>query len=131
MLHEDTSFKSAQKNEGFTLSKPNANAEVHLDFVAPQAPARPVVLEFGGANTAVPKPPTPSSSGTPYTGFNPSLSSAPIASAGSRNVSQIGSSLPPPIPKPPVPPQGAVPLPKPPQPPTPPQKEKVIVKNFL
>jgi hypothetical protein len=143
MLHEDTSFKAAEKNAGFTLSKPGAGAEVHMAQGTSQTPARPAVLEFGGA-----KPPTPpqnkptaasAPSATHYTELKLSLSAVPTANSGQRNVSQIAPS----IPKPPTSPQSAVPVPRPPQPPQiqqmppvpqspkPPQNNKPIVKDFL
>ena len=143
MLHQDTTFKAPKKNEDFTLSKPGANAEVHLDMISPQAPTRPAVLEFGGAAASAPKPSAPATNGTRYSEFNPSLSSAPIASAGQRNVSQIAPAVP--TPKPAAAPSPiAMPIPHPPQaqqlpqtprppqtPPQPSQKPTVVVKDFL
>jgi hypothetical protein len=131
MLHEDTSFKAIEKNAGFTLSKPGAGAEVRMGQHASQTPARPAVLEFGGMKPPTPpqnKPsPAPVSSSTHYTELKLSLSAVPAADSGPRNVSQIAPS----IPKPPTPPQAAVPIPRPPQPPKLPQSNKPIVKNFL
>lgn len=130
MLHEDTTFKPAEKNEGFTLSKPSATAEMHMGVGMSQAPARPAVLEFGGMKIPVPKPPTPATGGAYHGGFG----------IGSRNVSQIMPAIPVPIPKPPTPitmpsalmSASSVPLPQPPKPPAPPsQISKPIVKDFL
>jgi hypothetical protein len=147
MLHEDTTFKPAEKNEGFTLQKPNASAEMHMGTGVPQAPIRPAVLEFGGMKTPVPKPPALITGGTYHGELRPPLSSAPIAGIGSRNVSQIMPavpvSVPTPLPKPlaatpisagsiptpPRPPQETAQIPKPPTPP--PQNSKPIVKDFL
>jgi hypothetical protein len=131
MLHEDTVFKPAEKNEGFTLPKPNANAEMHMATGTSQAPIRPAVLEFGGAKIPVPNTTATTTSGTYYGGFGSSLSSTPIAGAGSRNVSQIMPTVPVPIPKPPAPlttPSASASTNSVPMPPQPP---KAIVKDFL
>ena len=132
MLHEDTTFKPAEKNEGFTLPKPNASAEMHMATGTSQAPIRPAVLEFGGAKIPVPNPTATTTSGAYHGGFGSSLSSTPITGAGSRNVSQIMPTVPVPIPKPPAPlttpsatSASTNSVPMPPQPP------KSIVKDFL
>ncbi len=147
MLHEDTSFKAAEKNSGFTLSRPGAGADAHIQGgpVVP-APPKPAVLEFGG----VPKPPaatkqnnTPQSGAVHYSDFKVSLSAMPTVSSGPRNVDQVVP--PPPVPVPtattaplPTPPTpSAIPVSRPPQapqvpqPPKPPQSNKPIVKDFL
>ncbi len=142
MLHEDTIFKPAEKNEGFILPKPGAGVEMHMGAGVPQAPTRPAVLEFGGVKIPVPKPPTPTTAGAYRGEFGSSLSSTPVAGAGPRNVSQIMPvarvSVPLPVPKPPAtittPPTPPRPLQATihiPQPPTPPQPPKPIVKDFL
>ncbi len=142
MLHEDTIFKPAEKNEGFTLLKPGAGVEMHMGAGVSQAPTRPAVLEFGGAKIPVPKPPTPTTGGAYRGEFGSSLSSTPVAGAGPRNVSQIMPvarvSVPLPVPKPPAPITTPPTPPRPlqatihiPQPPTPPQPPKPIVKDFL
>jgi hypothetical protein len=160
MLHEDTTFKPAEKNVGFTLSKPGGSAEMSISRGTAQAPTRPAVLEFGGsaksAGTSIPKPPAgPSSSARPM-GFGPSFASMPTSNIGARNVSQIMPTVTPatsvPIPKPPTPPTPqknfaasfiSIPTPRPPQVPQPPkppvpqniptasQLSKPIVKDFL
>jgi hypothetical protein len=126
MLHEDAAFKPAEKNTSFTLSKPGSADEMNLSRGGvPQAPARPAVLEFGGATAAgisVPKPPTPASSSARPVGFGSSFASMPTANIGTRNVSQIVPTAS--VPMPPRPPQA------PPVPPTP-QPDKPIVKDFL
>lgn len=127
MLHEDTTFKSAEKNVSFTLSKPGGAAEMSMNRGAAvlPAPTRPAVLEFGGsapAGTSAPKPPTPASSSASPVGFGPSFASMPTANIGTRNVSQIVPTAS--VPIPPRPPQA------PPKPPTP-QPNKPIVKDFL
>ncbi len=144
MLHEDTSFKAAEKNSGFTLSRPGAGADAHIQGgpVVP-APPKPAVLEFGG----VPKPPaaikqnnTPQSGAVHYSDFKVSLSTMPTVNSGPRNVDQVVP--PPPVPMPaattaplPTPPTpSAIPVPRPPQAPQapkPPQSNKPIVKDFL
>ena len=125
MLHEDTVFKSAEKNANLTLSKPGGGAEMNMNrgVVAVPAPTRPAVLEFGGGavvGTSAPKPPTPTSSTTRPMGFGPSFASVPTANTGARDVSQIVPTTSVPIPKPPT-------SPKPPEP----QPGKPIVKDFL
>lgn len=144
ILHEDTTFKAAEKNAGFTLSRPGSGAEVHMSQGATQAPTRPAVLEFGGVKApAAPNKPsaTPSSNAVHYTELKLSLSSVPTADTGPRSVSQIGASVP--VPTPPMPNSNAATVPRPPQiqqplqPPKPPQisqnpqKDKPIVKDFL
>ncbi len=148
MLHEDTAFKAAEKNTGFTLSKPGSGAEVHMNQSPSQAPARPAVLEFGGIHPSTPpqnKPTTTSSSSaTHYTELKLSLSAIPTVNSGPRNINQVTSPLAqPPIPNPSTPSAGStqntVPIPRPPQPlasmppqpPKPPQNNKPIVKDFL
>ena len=148
MLHEDTAFKAAEKNTGFTLSKPGSGAEVHMNQSPSQAPARPAVLEFGGIHPSTPpqnKPTTTSSSSaTHYTELKLSLSAIPTVNSGPRNINQVTSPLAqPPIPNPSTPSAGStqntVPIPRPPeplasmppQPPKPPQNDKPIVKDFL
>jgi hypothetical protein len=138
MLHEDTTFKPAEKNVSFTLSKPGGAAEMNLNRGVPQAQSRPVVLEFGGAvKPPVPKPPAPASSSP-----RPML-----VNIGTRNVSQIVPMASAPIPKPPTPPIPPRPpqtpmasssqVPQPPKPPAAqnmppiPQPNKPIVKDFL
>ncbi len=142
MLHEDTTFKPAEKNVGFTLVKPQGGAEMNLGNGPAAAPARPAVLEFGGTKSAdisVPKPPTPASSSVRPMGFGSSFPSAPTTNTGTRNVSQIVLNMSMPVPKPPTAPTPPMP-PRPPQassmPPTPPstsvaQSDKPIVKDFL
>jgi hypothetical protein len=127
MLHEDTTFKPAEKNAGFMLSKSGGTAEMSMNRGVPQAPARAAVLEFGGgARTPIPKPPMPTSS-----------SARPMTiSTGARNVSQIMPTMPAPVLKPPAPPMPPRPSQAPPKPPTPPsasiaQPNKPIVKDFL
>lgn len=141
MLHEDTKFTAAEKNAGFTLARPGGGAQISLNTTQSKPVARPAVLEFGGTPSA-PKPSAPNPvppQKQNYSEFKRSLSSAPTENSGPRNVSQIL----PPAPVPPAPPtppasQISVPVPRPPQKPTPPpqapqppQKEKVITKNFL
>lgn len=122
MLHEDTSFKAPEKNAGFTLANPRAAAEINMSrsSAGVPTPPRPAVLEFGGV-----KPPAP---GTPaavvhYTDFRSPLASAPTASSGPRNVSQITATpAAPAAPARPVaqiPTPTPVPVPRPPQAPTP------------
>jgi hypothetical protein len=141
MLHEDTSFKAAQKNAGFTLSTPGAGAEIHMGQSTKQAPEKPAFLEFGGAKPSAPKPPAPSPA-LHYTALTLSLSSVPTGDAGPRNVSRITPPVPVPpavpTPKPPMPPVASIPVPpRPPQAPQtsqtpqPPQGAKPIVKDFL
>lgn len=134
MLHEDTTFKPAEKNASFTLSKPEGSAEMSMNRgITTQAPARPAVLEFGGSATqagaSVPKPPAPAWNSThPMTGNN-----------GTRNVSQIMPTMSVPIPRPPqAPTTPSLQIPQPPKPPSPPQNipatpqpGKPIVKDFL
>jgi hypothetical protein len=124
MLHEDTTFKPAEKNASFTLSKPGSADEMNLNRGGvPQAPARAAVLEFGSAtsaSTSVPKPPTPASSSVRLMGFE----------IGARNVSQIVPTASAPIPKPPAPPMPPRPPQAPSTPPAP-QPDKPIVKDFL
>jgi hypothetical protein len=150
MLHEDTSFKAAQKNMDFTFPRPGGGSEVRMGATpTTPAPPRPAVLEFGSVAKPTVAPATgPSSSGaTHYSDFRPSLSTTPMASAGPRNIAQMIPAAPAPtsvptptrgavpsvpVPKPPVPPQP----PRPPQPPqqrgaTPPQNNGPIVKDFL
>lgn len=144
ILHEDTTFKAVDKNAGFTLSKPGAGAEVHMNQTSSvPTPPRPAVLEFGGAKPPTPKPTAaaPSlSSAVHYTELKLSLSAIPAADTGPRTLSQVS----PPAPRPPVPPQDAVPAPprpaqslqspqtpQPAQPQKPPQNNKPIVKDFL
>ena len=130
MLHEDTTFKPAEKNVSFTLSKPGGAAEMSMNRGAAPAPTRPAVLEFGSATsagTSVSKPPTPASSLARPMGFGPSFASMPTANIGTRNVSQIVPTVSAPIPKPPTPP---IP-PRPPQAPATSQPGKPIVKDFL
>jgi hypothetical protein len=122
MLHEDTTFKPAEKNEGFTLPKPNASAEMHMATGTSQAPIRPAVLEFGGAKIPVPKPVVPAVGGAYYSGFGSSLSSTPIASVGSRNISQMMPTVPIPTPSTATPTNSVH---------IPPQPQKPIVKDFL
>jgi hypothetical protein len=130
MLHEDTTFKPAEKNMSFTLSKPGGTAEMSMNSGVAQAPTRPAVLEFGGgaaAGTSVPKPPASASSSARPMGFGSSFSSTPTANIGTRNVSQIMPAMPVPIPRPsqaPITP--SLQIPQPPKPPVPP-----IVKDFL
>jgi hypothetical protein len=130
MLHEDTTFKSAEKNVSFTLSKPGGAAEMSMNRGAAvlPAPTRPAVLEFGGATaagTSAPKPPTPASSSARPVGFGPSFASMPTANIGTRNVSQIVPTAP--APMPPRPPQAPQTSPAP----STPQPNKPIVKDFL
>jgi hypothetical protein len=132
MLHEDTVFKSAEKNTSFTLSKPGGAAEMNMNrgAVVVPAPTRPAVLEFGGgtsAGTSAPKPPASASSSVRPMGFGPSLASMSTTSTGSRDVSRIVPTTSVPIPKPPTPPMP----PRPPQASTTPQSGKSIVRDFL
>jgi hypothetical protein len=154
MLHEDTTFKPAEKNVSFTLSKPGGAAEMNMNRGSvPQTPIRPAVLEFGGATTtgtSVPKPPAATSNSTRPMGFGPSLASMPTTDMGTRNVSRIMPSVipkpPASMPTPPRPPQTpprtpSLQIPQPPKPPAPPQApqnsptapqpNKPIVKDFL
>jgi hypothetical protein len=133
MLHEDTTFKSAEKNLNFSLAKPGDTNEMKMASGAPQAAmsARAAVLEFGTVPVPTPKSTVP----------KPPLSSVPrpLISAGARNVSQITATIAVPMtPKPlaPTAAMNAVPVPRPPQAPiTPkaplPQLDKAIVKDFL
>lgn len=135
MLHEDTVFKSAEKNANLTLSKPGGAAEMNMNrgAVAVPAPTRPAVLEFGGASgagTSAPKPPAPTSSTARPTGFGPSLASMSTTNTGTREVSQIVPTTSVPIPKSPTPPMPPRPAQTPPAPSTP-QPNKPIVKDFL
>jgi hypothetical protein len=131
MLHEDTTFKSAEKNVSFTLSKPGGTAEMSMNRGAAvlPAPTRPAVLEFGGgatsAATSAPKPPAPTSSTARPVGFGPSFASMPTENIGTRNVSQIVPTAP--APMPPRPPQAPQTSPAP----STPQPNKPIVKDFL
>lgn len=123
ILHQDTTFKASEKNTGFTLSRSGVGAEVHLGqgTAVPPPPARPAVLEFGGASSApTNKPPTPPAPGAiHYTEF----------ASGPRNVSQVAPASPS-VPTPPTPP--APPAPGGiPQPPRPPQSNGAIMKDFL
>jgi hypothetical protein len=136
MLHEDTTFKPAEKNIGFTLTKPHGGAEMNLSKGPAAATTRPAVLEFGGASSgdmSVPKPSMPGQSSVRPMGFGSSFPSAPTTNTGSRNVSQIVLTMSTPVPKPPTPPMP----PRPPQvsstPPSTsvPQPDKLIVKDFL
>ncbi|HUC31234.1 MAG TPA: hypothetical protein VMR99_00900 [Candidatus Paceibacterota bacterium] len=155
ILHEDTTFKPAEKNLNFSLAKPGTANEMTTVSDAQKAAARPAVLEFGTGSSRVPTPPKPPT-------FQPSLSSLPTTSGGARNLSQIISAVPVPtpkpvpipIPKPLVPPMNSMPMsaiappiPRPPQPPQPPKPpvaptptpsapivpaaNKPIVKDFL
>jgi hypothetical protein len=155
MLHEDTTFKSSEKNYGFKLSDPKGNAEVDLNSVKQQSVAKPAVLEFGSSTATVGstgQTPSPSHA-VHYTELNSSLSSAPIANSGPRNINQImptapapaepaaplASSAPVPVPMPPRPPQMQTPPPTAPAPAAMPQKpqsqkpaqDQVVVKDFL
>jgi len=135
MLHEDTTFKPAERNAGFTLSNPGGTAEMSLVGSNAQPPTRPAVLEFGGRATstgmAVPKPPISAiNSVRPMT-----------VSGGARNVSQILPTMSVPVPKPPTPPMPPRPpqaaltpssqVPQPPKPPAPQATARPIVKDFL
>jgi hypothetical protein len=129
MLHQDTTFKAAEKNAGFTLTQPGgANVRMGQGAGVP-TPPRPAVLEFGGV-----KPPSPATTAgaVHYTDFKSPLASTPTANGGSRNVSQITgatSATPVPVPRPP---QASIsPAPQPPKPTTPPPSNKPIVKDFL
>lgn len=130
MLHEDTTFKAAEKNASFTLSRPGAGADVHMGQGATiPTPPRPAVLEFGGV-----KPPQ-SSGAVHYTDLKPSLSAMPTANTGPRSVSQVGTPsiapMPPSVQKP-TPSQSAMPpAPMPPRPSQTPQGDRPIVKDFL
>ena len=151
MLHEDTTFKPAARNEGFTLPKSDASAEEHFGAAPQKAPIKPAFLEFSGPSASTTKP---VASGTYQGEFKSSLSSTPVASAGPRTISQVApaaapipatTATPPPLPRPPMPPKpfaapiSTVPVPhapqaataQPSQPPAPPQKDKPIVKDFL
>ena len=161
ILHEDTSFKPAEKNLNFSLAKPGNLDEMKTasGVPVPQAPAKAAVLEFGTVPVPAPKPVVP----------KPPLSSVPMptASTGARNVSQITSAIGAPVaasaapavpvapampkpisapvlmPKPPVPTptqaMNAIPVPRPPQAPQAPtipttpaqQPNKTVVKDFL
>lgn len=130
ILHEDTTFKAAQKNAGFTLTRPGGGADMHMGSGSGvPTPPKPAVLEFGGVSA---KPPAAQTSAIHYTDFKPPLAGAPTANTGPRNVVQIGST-----PTPPTPTQNFVPIPKPPSSPQPPQpvapsqNAKPIVKDFL
>ncbi|MGD1002984.1 MAG: hypothetical protein ABR884_00200 [Minisyncoccia bacterium] len=132
MLHEDTVFKSAEKNMSFTLSKPGDAVEMNMNrgAVVVPAPARPAVLEFGGATaagTSAPKPPAPTSSTARAPGFGSSLASMSTTNTGARNVSQIVPTTSVQIPKSPTSPMP----PQPPQASPAPQPNKSIVKDFL
>lgn len=120
MLHQDTAFKPAEKNVGFTLTKPQSGAEMSFGKSPAQTPIRPAVLEFGsstgGANKPTPKPSVPEFKSAPIT--------APTASGGSRNISQITAPTASPVP----PPSPISAVPKPPAPPTPPKPS--VIKNF-
>lgn len=120
MLHQDTAFKPAEKNAGFTLTKPQSGAEMSFGKSPAQTPIRPAVLEFGsstgGANKPAPKPSVPEFKSAPIT--------APTASGGSRNISQITAPAASPVP----PPSPVSAVPKPPAPPTPPKPP--VIKNF-
>jgi hypothetical protein len=152
MLHEDTTFKAAGKNAGFTLTRPGSGAEVHMAPGVPQAPQKPAFLEFGGANNKPVAPankPTsvPSSGAIHYTELTLSLAAVPTANSGPRSVSQIVSPAPTqvPVPTPPSaptsrPPQAPIQTPaQPPRapsapmptPPPAPPNSKPIVKDFL
>ena len=124
ILHEDTSFKAAEKNASFTLSRPSGGADMHMgQSIAVPTPPRPAVLEFGGV-----KPPATPSKTTDAA----QPSAVRYADSGPRNVSQITPSAPPSPPKPPTGASSNVPMPPaPPQSPTPPQAGKPIVKDFL
>jgi hypothetical protein len=124
MLHEDTAFKPAEKNVGFTLSKMGGIAEMGMSGGVPKAPTRPAVLEFGAVPT--PKPTSPQPPKPPIFGA-PSLASMSVVDSGPRNVSQIAPIAPTPMPMP----KPTIPIPRPLQPPTPPQANKPIVKDFL
>jgi hypothetical protein len=117
MLHQDTTFRAAPKNAGFTLSRPDSGAEIKMSPGKPPAAPRPAFLEFSSTAPSAPKPPAPPTSSSTvvhYTEFKPSLSSVPTADSGPRNVSQITP------PKPmSTPSMTSVPVPKPPKPPTP------------
>ena len=129
ILHEDTTFKAAQKNVDFTLSRPGGGAQVSMGSgSAVPTPPRPAVLEFGGTPA---KPPAAQTSAVHYTDFKPPLAATPTANAGPRSVTQITPATPAPtapapvaVPKPPSPPQ-------PPTPPASPQNSKPIVRDFL
>ena len=156
MLHEDTTFKAAEKNAGFTLTRPGGGAEVHMGSGSSvPTPPRPAVLEFGGATKPA------ATSAVHYTDIKPSFSAATMANAGPRNLSQITPAPTPttplptpmtapaiPVPKPPTPAASAAPaaasfapssqVPQPPRPPapattpvTPQHASKPIVKDFL
>jgi hypothetical protein len=130
ILHEDTSFKAAEKNASFTLARPSSGADVHINQApAASAPARPAVLEFGGI-----KPPAAAVNKTPTA---PAANVIRYADTGPRSVSQITPPAPA-VPQPPAPPKSPaapsnnVPMPPtPPQPPSSPQANKPIVKDFL
>jgi hypothetical protein len=132
MLHEDTTFKAAEKNAGFTLSRPGSGAEMYMDQNNTPAPVRPAVLEFGGMPASNSKPlPSAASSISTSSEFKLSLSSVPTVSGGSRSVNQIVPPPPVPVPMPPKPPTPPTPpVPQPPKPPLP-QNNKPIVKDFL
>jgi hypothetical protein len=130
ILHEDSSFKAAEKNTAFTLTRPTQeDADMHLGSSRFPAPTtKPAVLEFGkDAPTSgmPPRPPAaPTGNAVHYTQFNSSLSSTPTANSGPRNVGQV-------MPPAPMAPQSPTPspVPHPSNAPQTPQGD-VIVKNF-
>jgi len=108
MLHEDTTFKPAEKNANFTLPRQGMSAEVTMNRSGvPTPPQKAAVLEFGLKPATVTPPPRPTTFGAPtqsYSGFKPSLASTPTGNSGPRNVSQITPvSAAPAIPVPPAP----------------------------
>jgi len=112
MLHEDTTFKPAERNANFTVSRPGTGAEVNMNRSGvPTPPQKAAILEFGSRPaTTTPQPPKPTTFGAPtrsYSTFNPSLASTPTGSSGSRNVSQI-TPTPTPAPATPTPPHPAI-----------------------
>lgn len=126
MLHEDTTFKAAEKNANFTFSQPGSGAEMRMNQNVTPVPTRPAVLEFGSTNASAPTQPAPASSSVSHSNeFKLSLSSVPTADTGPRSVNQITGA--PPTPKPPSPPSSpASSVPKPPAPPSAPASSMAV-----
>ncbi len=167
MMMTGTKFSSApQKNSDFHLSNINSGAQVTFEQAKPQEKVMPAVIEFPKPTQTAPSmpkpsvPPTAAKGAIHYTEFAPTLNATPMANSGSRNVTEITSSIKPPL-APPIPMPPAAPKPvtfattivpsvqapaMPPKPPTPtpltspatplpqppqPPKAKVITKDFL
>jgi hypothetical protein len=122
MLHEVSSFAPIQSSPSEFNTKRPAQDQLRGTTAQGPMPARPVVVEFGGAGDGgAAASPSSSPSALPkpvhYTEYQAPIPTppAPMANTGPRQMTEIQA------------PQA----PTPPAPPAPPQKGKIIVKDFL